>query len=126
MQIVVDYIMGNVVKDVGENIGFAIQRRRCPALQLTDLDFADEIALLTVKETNAQILLTTDKQWVLSVGLFANRTKTEYMVIGRPKDPDQQLAIAEGNIARIEDFKYLDSWLKSSNKDFNVRRAQGL
>ena len=107
--------------------GFTIQTRRltrCLGLHLTDLDLADEIALFTDNIINAKILLTTVKQRTLSVGFFINRTKTELMVIGRPKDPGKQLAIAEGIIAaKIEDFKYPGSWLRSSNKYFNVRRS---
>ena len=45
------------------------------------------------------------------------------MIIGHHGDENQQLSMAEGTIGREDDSKYLGSWLKSTMKDFNTRRA---
>ena len=67
-----------------------------------------------------------DRSWLCqqTLGLFLNRKKKEWiMIIVHPNDEDQQLSMAEGTIGKVDDFKYLGSWLKSSMKDFNTRRA---
>ena len=48
--LVIDYVMRRAVHDADEECGFQIPRRhsrRHPAKYLTDLDFADDIALLS-------------------------------------------------------------------------------
>ena len=73
--IVFDYIMRNAVQEVGENIGFTVNRRHL-GLHLTNLDFVDDIALITDNPTDAQTPLSCVEQWALSVGLFVSRKKT--------------------------------------------------
>ena len=63
------------------------------------------------------------EQEALTVGLKINRKKTEYMLVGDFK-ADPGLSVIEGPIARTNDFKYLGSWVVSSKRDFEVRRAQ--
>ena len=46
----VDYIMRHVLKDINQSTGIVLKRRKCrrhPELRLHDLDFADDIALLS-------------------------------------------------------------------------------
>ena len=49
-------------------------------LYLTDLDYADDIVLLSSSFVNAQKLLTRKEEEALKVGLKINRGKTEYML----------------------------------------------
>ena len=59
--IVLDYAMRETVRDKENELGFEIERRksrRHPAVSITDLDFADDIALLSENTEQAQQLLT--------------------------------------------------------------------
>ena len=94
-----------------------------PAYAVSGLDFADDIALLSHNNVDAQSLLTAVEQEVLPAGLKINRKKTEYMLVGDFKS-DPGLTVIEGPIARVDDFKYLGSLVVSSRKDFEVLRAQ--
>ena len=49
---------------------------------LTDLDYADDIALLSSSFEDAQNLLTRVEEEALKVGLKINIDKTEYMLGG--------------------------------------------
>ena len=87
--LVVDYVMRRAIDEAGEECGFQTQRRRSrryPAKYLTDLDFADDIALLSSTIQSAQRLLSSVEHCALSVGLRINRKKTEYMQLGDVKD----------------------------------------
>ena len=126
--LVVDYILRLAIPD--NTCGFTISprvgtrsRTTLPAYAVSDLDFADDIALLSHNHVDAQSLLTAVEQEALPAGLKINRKKTEYMLVGDFKS-DPGLTVIEGPIARVDDFKYLGSWVVSSRKDFEVRRAQ--
>ena len=56
--------------------------RRHPAKYVTDLDFADNIALLSGTMANAQTLLTAVEENAAAVGLHIIMKKTEYIRIG--------------------------------------------
>ena len=79
--------------------------------------------MLSHNHGDAQALLTSAEQEALTVGLKINRKKTEYMLVGDFK-ADAGLSVIEGPIAWTNDFKYLGSWVVSSKRDFEVRRAQ--
>jgi len=55
---------------------------RNPAYYLPDLDFADDIALLSRNMSTAQNILTAVEKSAILVGLTINKSKTEYMVCG--------------------------------------------
>ena len=48
---------------------------------VTDLDFVDDITLLSDTVQAAQILLNSVEKWCCEVGLHVNDTKTEYMAL---------------------------------------------
>ena len=125
--LVVDYVLRCAIPD--DTHGFIISprvgtrsRTHSPAVAVSDLDFADDIALLSHNHEDAQALLTSVEQEALTVGLKINRKKTEYMLVGDFR-ADPGLAVFLGPIARTNDFKYLGSWVVSSKRDFEVRRA---
>ena len=67
--VVVDYVLRAAITDDG--VGFMIQillSRRHPAKYVTDLDFADDIALLSGTMANAQTLLTAVEENAAAVG----------------------------------------------------------
>ena len=55
---------------------------RYPACYLSDLDFADDIALLSRNISTAQKILASVEKSAMLVGLAINKSKTEYMVCG--------------------------------------------
>ena len=123
--IVVDYVLRAAIPD--NSIGFMIQKRlsrRHLAKYVTDLDFADDIVLLSGTMTNAQTLLTAVEKNAAAVGLHINLQKTEYIRIGDFSDDNHPaLRVSSGDIAEVSDFRYLGSWIMSPHKDFAVRRA---
>ena len=65
--------------------GICVSPRRSsrnPAYYLSDLDFADDIALLFRNMSTAQKILTAVEKSAILVGLTINKSKTEYMVCG--------------------------------------------
>eukprot|EP01035_Chromulina_nebulosa_P062217 gene62217-85088_t len=84
--IVLDWVMRNAIPD--PSLGFCIRARvgrdRCttPALYVTDLDFADDIAVLSSTATNMQVMVLSIEYWALKVGLKINGPKTEFMLSG--------------------------------------------
>ena len=124
----VDYILRCAIPD--NTRGFTISprvgtrsRTTFPAYAVSDLDFADDIALLSHNHVDHQSLLTVVEQEALPTGLKINQRKTGYMLVGGFKC-DLGLTVIEGPIACVNDFKYLGSWVVSLRKDFEVRRAQ--
>ena len=85
--------------------------RRQSSTYLTDLDFADDIALFSETQENAQTMLNDIERVALKIGLKINRTKTEYILVGNGDAP-VSLTISSGPIKKVDDFKYLGSWLK--------------
>ena len=86
--IIVDWIMRNAIEEIGEGVGFSLQqnstrigrRRDGSPVELTDLDFADDIALLSDNMADAQRLLAAVEHWALAVGLKINKGKTRVHV----------------------------------------------
>ena len=102
--LVVDYVLRCAIPD--DSYGFIISprvgtrsRTSSPAVAVSDLDFADDIALLSHNHGDAQALLTSVEQEAVTVGLKINRKKTEYMLVGDFK-ADPWLSVIEGPIAR--------------------------
>jgi hypothetical protein len=124
--IVLDYAMRKALAGKEEDLGFTLtprRSRRHPKEVLTDLDFADDIALLSDEIVQAQeILLNVEKECnKVGLGLNARKTKSLTFNIDNPKP----LHTAAGTELEIEDdFKYLGSWVQSTEKDIKVRKAQ--
>ena len=80
--------------------------------------------LLSDCEHKAQLMLTSIENIALKVGLKINKSKTEFMLIGKWPNKDKiKILLSTGNINLVEDYKYLGSWLINSNKDFEVRKV---
>ena len=64
------------------NLGFTLDRsrsRRHPAKVICDIDFADDIALLSNTLEQAQLLLSQVEISAKQIGLHKNNSKTEYI-----------------------------------------------
>ena len=121
--IVLDYILRNCMSpDYGLTI-HPRQSRRVPAVKVTDLDFADDLALLSNTIQDAQSLLHDLEVAAEKVGLFMNASKTEFMTINI--DPEEASIKANNGdpLEHVQDFKYLGSYIADSRKDFNTRKG---
>ena len=100
-------------------MGFTLsprKSRRYPAKALADLDFADDIVLLSDDITWAQTLLTLVERECLKIGLTSNAKKTKVMSVNLPLTALQS---ANGiPLETVDDFKYLGSWVNSTNQDY--------
>ena len=108
-----------------DKLGFTVtprKSRRHPAKVLTDLDFADDIALLSDTLEQAQELLSRVEDAAATVGLQMNASKTKVMAYNTIEDV--KLNTKDNNqLDQVDDFQYLGSWVDSTEKDFKVRKA---
>ena len=89
---------------------------------LTDLDFADDISLLSEEIQQAQELLQRVESSVGKIGLKMNTTKTKFMSFNH----SQKISIQTNNgtkLDEVRDFKYLGAWMASTEKDVKTRKA---
>ena len=111
--IIIDFLMRNAE----EGHGFVTHPRRSrrdPAKILNDLDFADDIALLSGSKKDAQLQVRSHSEAAKEVGLLINIGKTEVMTPASCKDG---LMLDGEEIKRVDDFRYLGSMMASSESD---------
>jgi Reverse transcriptase (RNA-dependent DNA polymerase) len=125
--IVADYVMRVTLAD--QSLGLKITNKEgtrtrtlTPAKYITDLDFADDIMLISDDAINSQKQLDSVDIMARKVGLKINRAKTEFMMVGNWASPIE-LRVSTGSINLVKDFKYLGSWLLNCKKDFEIRKA---
>jgi len=121
--IVLDYAL-RISVDLSNDKGIKIkapQRTRNPGLFLTDLDFADDLALVAESIQNLEDLLHSLETSASQVGLYCNEGKTEFISSSGNVLP---LTSLNGiNIKLVKDFKYLGSHINSSENDFKIRKG---
>jgi len=91
--------------------------------RLTDLDFADDIAIVAEEENVCQEMTTKLEEQSAQVGLNISQEKTKAMGITQRSSP-QPIAVAQGNIEYVERFTYLGSVISSDGDveaDINTR-----
>jgi len=132
--IVLDWVLRHALSDDSLGVELSPPKRTrsriiTPGKYLTDLDFADDIALLSGSLLYAQRMLLDVEVWAAKVGLKINHGKTEYLLVGnweaeRLSPVGIRLSLSTGaELKEVSDFKYLGSWLLNSKKDFSVRKA---
>ena len=108
-----------------EELGFHLERRRSKRvapLTITDLDFADDIALICQEIEKAESLLHRIENETNKLGLYLNSKKTEAQIFNFENPPT--IKAKDGStIKETKNFKYLGGWSESSEKDFEVRKA---
>ena len=106
-------------------LGFEVQPRkssRHPAIHVTDLDFADDLAIVTEDVQHAQELLRALEDATAEVGLIIKCKKTKVLACG--KIPPFSITLRDDSpIEHVSDFKYLGSWIRTSDKDIGIRKA---
>ena len=96
---------------------------RYPAIYLTDTDFADDIALVSQYLEYAQDLLQSLEQASNGVGLYLNETKTECMNRCNTNNSQPVRTLKGTPLKQAEDYKYLEAYISSSEKDFATRNG---
>ena len=124
--IVLDYALRKAMAGKEEELGFTItprKSRRHPKDFLADLDFADDIALLSDEMEQAQQLLSNVESECQKVGLGLNGPKTKFLAYNIVVK--QPLHTNDGTVLeQKDDMKYLGSMVDSSEKDISIRKAQ--
>lgn len=123
--IVLDYALKVAIDGKEEKLGFQLVRRQSRRIGpevVTDLDFADDIALLSEQVHQAQELLSLVEASVAKVGLKMNAGKTKFMSFNQKQEIT--LRTNDGTeLEEVKDFKYLGAWMESTEKDVKVRKA---
>ena len=121
--IVLDYILRLSLSNLNDR-GLQIQPRRSQryrAQHLTDLDFADDLALITELVEDAEALLQSLERAAALIGLYCNENKNEYVNI--TKSFHNLKSLLGRTIKGVQDFKYLGAWIMDSEKDFKVHKS---
>ena len=119
---VLDYVL-RISMDTNNTKGLLLKPRassRHPAQHLTDLDFADDLAIPSDTISDAESLLHSLEEAAAYVGLYCNAGKTEYT----SSSSDPRMKTLSGNtIKHVPDFKYLGAHIMDSEKEFQIRKA---
>ena len=121
--IVIDYVMRRAIGDRAHELGFTLyprKSRRVHSVNITNLCFADDIALLANNYQQAQELLRLVETEVAKVGLHVNSSKTKLMSFNQD-EPINVTTIS--GYKEVDNLKYLGGWMKSTEYDINVRKA---
>ena len=120
--ICLDYVLMKAL-DKNSELGFTLQEqrsRRYPAVKITDVDYADDLAVLTNNVQDAMSLLHKIEEAASEIGLYINAKKTEYIIVNL----DQTIELRDCNgklIKVVTDFKYLGSYIASTERDIEIR-----
>ena len=125
--VALDYALRSAIDGREEELGFTLKKRasrRVAAKMVTDFDFADDISLLSDTVEQACTLLLAVEQECIRIGLGLNAKKTKVMPINI-KAEDVTVKTLDGTqLEVVDDFKYLGSWVASTERDIRIRRAQ--
>ena len=125
--IALDYALRCAINGREEELGFTLTKRasrRIPAKMITDLDFADDISLLSDTVEKACKLLREVEQHCNRIGLGINAKKTKVMPINA-EETTVGVTTKDGTVLEVvNDFIYLGAWIASTQHDIKVRRAK--
>ena len=114
------YILRTSIDNIREN-GFVLTKkrsRRYPAKTITDVDYADDIALLANTPNQAETLLHSLERAAAGIGPHVNAHKTEFMCFNQKGD----ISTLDGTSLKLVDkFTYLGGSVSSTEKDINTR-----
>ena len=123
--ICLDYVLKKAL-DINNDLGFTLIERRSkryPAIQITDVDYADDLAIVTDKTNEAIILLHKIEKAAKEIGLSINTGKTKFISINQ--GINEVIKSLNGkNIKEVSDFKYLGSYSPICIHPINRKRYQ--
>ena len=106
--IVLDYVL-RISLDANKTKGLLLKPKRSsrhPAEYLTDLDFADDLAIPSNSVADAETLLQALEEAATHVGLYCNASKTEFTSTSH----NPTIITYAGNLIKhVQDFVYLGS-----------------
>nr|VZI18646.1 unnamed protein product [Spirometra erinaceieuropaei] len=113
----IDWILGRALRD-SDGVEFA------PGHRLTDLDYADDIALLASSFGDLQSMVSRMNEVAKSVGLSINAGKTKVFSSCIPNQEKAPLGIDGCQLEEVDSFKYLGARLlpNGQSKDDIVSR----
>ena len=127
--IVLDYALTKAIAGREEELGLTLtprRSRRTPAKSICDLDFADDIVLMSNLISQATELLRSVEGECKIVGLNLNIPKTKAMYFNTEEAPITNLSAEKIDQALTkcgdQDFKYLGSWCEKA-RDIITRKA---
>ena len=121
--ICLDYAL-RISADDNQDLGLTLTKarsRRYPAKTITDIDYADDLALTSDTIEEATQLLHHLEVAAKEIGLRINAKKTEFISFNQA---GQIKSLDGSNIKSVEDFTYLGSRIISSDSDIQVRKAK--
>ena len=119
--------LNNVLRtsiDLMKENGFTLAKersRRYPAQTITDIDYADDIALQTNTHTPAESLQHSLERATGGIGLHVNADKTKYMCFNQRGNIS---TLNDSPLNRVDKFNYLGSSISSTENDINIRLAK--
>ena len=116
--ICLDYVLRKSI-DIMKDNGFKLAKersRRYPAQTITNVDYADDIALLANTTAQAESRLHSLERATASICLYVNADKTGYMC---------GISILNGSSLKLVDkFTYQGNSVSSTETDINTRLAK--
>ena len=126
---VLDYALRNAIGGRENELGLTINERRSKRVEaesISDLDFADDIVLMSNTVTQAQKLLLSVEEECKRVGLMLNSGKTKSMFLNLDaeelKNGTGDAILKALTESGDQDFLYLGSWCDKL-RDMKTRKA---
>ena len=117
-----------LITAISPSDGITLKKRqssRHPEEFLSDLAYADDIAVLENVLKEAEDLLHREEEASQSIGrLFLNAGKTKFMRLNPPSD-DQMLSLDGSEIGKVDDFLSLSSYTETSH-DIDTRIGKAI
>ena len=120
--ICLDYVLRKAL-DKNLDLGFTLTKqksRRHPAKTITDADYADDLAVLADYLKDATSLLHSVETTAREIGLYVNADKTEFICLNQDTS-DGMKSLNGKKISQVDDFKYLGSYIASTEHDIDIR-----
>lgn len=108
--ILIDWVLKNALDK--NDLGMILERRRSSRYQqrrLSDLDFADDIALIDETEERLQYATSKVEEQGTKVGLCVNSKKTKIMSVERERTDITITMSNQGALENVDKFVYLGS-----------------
>ena len=120
--ICLDYVLRTSIDIMKDNsFKLAKERRSYPAHNITDMVYADDIALLANTSAPAETLRHSLERTVAGIGLHINADKTEYICFNQRGIIS---TVKRGPSKPVGKFSYQRSNVSSTEKDINTRLAK--